>query len=69
MMADSRVSRGRRVVRLGEVGERVREVRRSVVMRERVEERVVVPGMRSWGGGGGKETRSALLLFARSLFP
>lgn len=68
-MADSRVSRGRRVVRLGEVGERVREVRRSVVMRERVEERVVVPGMRSWRRGGGKETRSALLLFARSLFP
>ena len=51
LMADSRVSRGRRVVRLGEVGERVREVMRRVVTRESVEERVVVPGMRFWREG------------------
>lgn len=46
MMAASRVERGRRVVRFGEMGERVREVRRKVVRRERVVERVMLPEAR-----------------------
>lgn len=62
-MAASRVESGRRVVRLGEVDERVRDVMRRVVMRERVEERVVVPGMRFCNERGkeGRGGRSALV--------
>lgn len=55
-------------MRLGEEGERVREVMRRVVMRERVEERVVVPGMR-FCEKEGKEREGGQLPFKPSLLP